>query len=88
MTSWPVIPEAAEPLSGTQGTAYAPAEQERRPARVLPWVPDKRCALSGMTDQEAESALAGMMVTLSPQPQASVSLGLRKTNLEARRVVS
>ncbi len=44
--------------------------------------------LALLTVLTAQSSAAGLIVTLSPQPQASVWLGLRNTNFEARRVSS
>ena len=45
-------------------------------------------AQSAFVAATASRAAAGMMVTLSPQPQASVSFGLRKTKFEASFVTS
>ena len=55
---------------------------------VRPLIRRLRRHLLPRGEKDQDSALAGMMVTLSPQPQASVSFGLRNTNLAASRLVS
>ena len=66
------IRRPSSPVSPFQSEASKTDPGRRRPARKL---------------QEARSA-AGWMVTLSPQPQASVWLGLRKTNFDDSRLTS
>ena len=43
---------------------------------------------SGDERMKTAYSVTGTIVTLSPQPHASVSFGLRKTNFEASLVVS
>ena len=41
-----------------------------------------------MKGREKDQSVTGMIVTLSPHPQASVSFGFRNTNFDASCVVS